>query len=129
MPKIDLKIAHEQMEVSPLFVVIIEGEGPYLESPEEQGLYDSDLQEGLMRMFLTREEAIRYAEIVAEYNDEEEFSTIKLTITELWKVIHILNDRSKAIFNCPLRVDLCYNLPNEHPESIDLIWNQGLVKQ
>lgn len=115
--------AYNQASSQNLFVVVEINKGPYMESPAEQGLWEDENQETLMRLFLSREEAMRYMKSISEYNDGE-FRVLPVGIKDLWSVIPNLNTYAREWHNAPLRIDISINGKNRHPESIDMLWSK-----
>lgn len=109
---------------TPLYVIVIEDEGVYCESPVDQGLTEDENQESMLRVFTNAPDAIRYMEIIETWYPESNFHVLRLTLPALWKTVNYLDERALMLHGCPLRIDLSYTPVNEFSATIDTIYSK-----
>lgn len=92
---------------------------PYLEPSEtipEQGREP----EAVLKVFATRHEADRYAEVVQMFEHNIIVKCVSLAV--LWKDFKRLDALSSHAYRTPVRVDLCGMMEDMWPHVIDVLW-------
>lgn len=102
------------------FYVVISSDGIFFsESPEEQGLTEDEVQESLLRLFVSREEADAYCDFVkVSYGD---VYVTPVTLKDVWYLLSDIEDLSSTMFNCPVRIAVCKLDEDSWPVEIDIL--------
>lgn len=115
----EVPLSWQQLMTQPVFAVCYSNStAPYIETPDEQGLSDTQPQEGLVRVFLCEEEAVNYISVLETYNDEE-FAFMEMPFGALF---NCLLQSERLTGGYPVRFDLSTAAPLEWPKSMETIW-------
>lgn len=112
-----------------VFYMFVPDGGLYLESPDVHG------GEGvLVRLFLTKDEAVRYYQFCEEkfestdgLGDKIEIGTEPIVVhdvglDDLWPHFGPYYDKYQELLGLPMRVDLCQMPQHGGPESLMTVW-------
>lgn len=117
---VEVAVALERAATGDLFAVTWAGNcKAYVESPDEQGLPTGVPEEGLMRVFLTAEEAETYRLAVASYNDAE-FEVMRLATCRI--AFGLAQYSVDWEWGCPIRIALSRVSPGDWPVDLETLW-------
>lgn len=106
-----------------LYIVVFEDNSQvYIESPAEQSLradFD-DITGGLVRVFVTEEDAVTYLDLLQIYTDEP------LAIAQVDK-LQLMDFAQKVAATKQIRFDLSLTDPADWPRSVDVFWGTGFM--
>ena len=95
----------------------------YVESPDEQGLTNERLsEESLVRLFVSKEDAEVYCELVQVVHGDVDIQ--ELTLVDLWKLIPNINLLSFAKFEVPVRVSFCLVGEEGWIDEVDTVYSK-----
>jgi hypothetical protein len=106
--------------------VVMHGKFVFLETPEDLGIEDGHLQETMMRIFNAKEDAERYAQVVADHQMVSAFDVrvVSRSLEQIFKIFKRMDiDSRKSAYECSCRLELCSMAANEWPKSIDTLWS------
>jgi len=92
-----MKEYREIDDFTPLYIIIVNDEGPY---------FTKGTTESVLSVFADQGEASRWACYLSEEISSTDFSTFKVTLSELFKVSHLLNAKAEKQHGMPLRMEL-----------------------
>jgi len=101
----------------------------YVESPDDQGLTVHEVQETLMRVFLNKEEASFYKDVIGGYIGlkASHLVAMGMSLPQLFKAYPNISENTKKEYSCPLRVEICSCEKEEFPEILDTLITNTVV--
>lgn len=100
------------------YYAVISAEGLFFaESPEEQGLHEEDVQESLLRLFLSKEDAEAYCDYVrVMYGD---MNVSEVALKDVWYLLDDIEQLSETQHGCPVRIAACVLDEDNWPVDVD----------
>lgn len=106
--------AWNELDITSLFVVS-SNVGLRAEAPFEQvGRIGEDPKEVMIRVFINKDEAERYRDTLAVYDQYSGYKVEKVNLDALFQGV----ENMQTHYTLPIRIDLCSMPHEEHPRSV-----------